>query len=347
MTSIVSTPLIQAMSVARHSVRRDLGHRVSSARRRVGLGAGEGASPVAWQVHDLDLRGRNFRFRVTEEVDRSGDEPIWAINIHGYFAGGSMYARESERLATRLGWRVVNPSLPGFGGSDPLDWGELTINSLSDHIDIIRRELGIGRCVLIGHSMGGAVAVDYASRHPHDVLGLIYRDGIATPEWQVRHGVLSRVLAPVLPDAAPMIDLMAAVALDAPDFLVGHMFSTIRALIPDLRSNVRTLAHSAPVAMMLMHMDLTEAVHHVAAEGIPIYGAWGCFDHVVSAPAADAFARAAGVEIQWVPGGHSWMLARPSGLSDLLTHVPSGIEFAQRLEARAAQGPRRHLRRVV
>jgi pimeloyl-ACP methyl ester carboxylesterase len=346
MTTIVSTPLLQAMSVARHSVRRDLGHRVSTARRRVGLGAGDGPSPVGWEIHNLDLRGRNFRFRVTEDQSAASAEPIWAINIHGYFAGGSMYARESERLAMRLGWRVVNPSLPGFGGSDPLDWGELTINSLSDHIDIIRRELGIGRFVLIGHSMGAAVAVDYTARHPHDVLGLIYRDGIATPEWQVRHGVLSRALAPVLPDAAPMIDLMAAVALDAPDFLIGHMFSTIKALIPDLRSNVRTLAHSAPVAMMLMHMDLTESVQHVAESGIPIYGAWGCFDHVVSAPAADSFARAAGIEIQWVPGGHSWMLARPSGLSDLLTHVPSGVEFKERLDARAASSTR-HLRRVV
>ena len=42
------------------------------------------------------------------------------MSLHGYFAGGSMYARESELLAARFGWRVVNPSLPGFGGSDPL-----------------------------------------------------------------------------------------------------------------------------------------------------------------------------------------------------------------------------------
>ena len=80
---------------------------------------------IGWQVVNLDVDGRRLRYRVTDNVDalRRGDAgapPIWAMSLHGYFAGGSMYARESELLASRFGWRVVNPSLPGFGGSDPL-----------------------------------------------------------------------------------------------------------------------------------------------------------------------------------------------------------------------------------
>ena len=339
MSQTSSSPLLQAANVAGYSVRREFSQRVDDIRRRLGR-----PDPVhhhvGWDVVNMDLLGRNFRYRVTNNVDAHGPggpgtPPIWAISLHGYFAGGSMYARESERLARRLGWRVVNPSLPGFGGSDALDWGELTVTALSDHVDIVRRELGIDKFVILGHSMGGAVAIDYASRHPRDVLGVIYRDGIATPEWQIRRGLVSRAFATVLPDAAPMIDLMTAVAMDAPDLLIGHLFSTIRALIPDLRSNVKTVAHSAPVAMMLMHMDLTESVRHVAADGVPIYAAWGCFDHVVTQPAADSFAHAAGIDVQWVPGGHSWMLARPSGMSDLLTYVPSGISFNERLNERA------------
>lgn len=342
------SPLLQATSVATRTLRRGVTQRADGLKSKVGLGSAEEQRPIGWRIENLDLMGRNFRYRVTDNDDAygpagPGSDPIWAINIHGYFAGGSMYARESERLARRLGWRVVNPSLPGFGGSDPLDWGELTINALSDHIDIVRRELDIKKFVLLGHSMGGAVAIDYASRHTHDVLGVIYRDGIATPQWQVRRGLPARLFGTILPDVAPMLDLMTAVALDAPDLLVGQMFSTIRALIPDLRSNVKTVAHSAPVATMLMHMDLTENVRHVAATGIPIYAAWGCFDHVVTTPAADAFAHAAGLDIQWVPGGHSWMLARPSGQADLLSEVPSGIEFNERLNQRSfalAQRPK-------
>lgn len=332
MTLPIPHPLLDAVNVVSRTVRRDVALRSDELLRAVTRRPQQHVKPVSWRIENLNLYGRNFRYRVTDNSEAHGPSgpgspPIWAINIHGYFAGGSMYARESEWLARRLGWRVVNPSLPGFGGSSPLDWGEITINSLSDHIDIIRRELGIEKFVLLGHSMGGAVAIDYASRHTHDVLGVIYRDGVATPQWQLRNSWPTRLIGKVLPDVAPVVDLMSAVALDAPDLLIGHMFTTIRALIPDLASNVKTVAHSAPVATMLMSLDLTESVRHVAACGVPIYGAWGCFDRVVTMPAANSFAEAAGVSIQWVPGGHSWMLARPSGQSDLLTEVPSGVAF--------------------
>jgi pimeloyl-ACP methyl ester carboxylesterase len=339
MTPTSPRPLIDAASVIGCTLRRDVALRSHELLRAVTRQPQERLDPVSWRVVNMDLHGRNFRYRVTTNDDAHGpegpgSEPIWAINIHGYFAGGSMYARESEWLARRLGWRVVNPSLPGFGGSAPLDWGEITINSLSDHIDIVRRELGINRFVLLGHSMGGAVAVDYASRHSNDVLGLIYRDGVATPQWQSRTSLPTRLLATVLPDAAPVMNLMSAIALDAPDLLIGHMFTTIRSLLPDLASNVKMVAHSAPVATMLMHLDLTTSVRQLAASGVPIYGTWGCFDRVVTPPAAASFAEASGVEIQWVPGGHSWMLARPSGQSDLLTEVASGIVFTNKVLAR-------------
>ncbi len=341
MTPSTPRPLLDAAAVIGCTLRRDVALRSSELRRAVTRQPQERHEAIGWRVVNMNLHGRRFRYRVTDNDDVTGpegpgSEPVWAINIHGYFAGGSMYARESEWLARRLGWRVVNPSLPGFGGSDPLDWGEVTINSLSDHIDIVRRELGINSFVLLGHSMGGAVAVDYASRHANDVLGLIYRDGVATPQWQARTSLPTRLLSHVLPDVAPMVDLMSAIALDAPDLLIGHMFTTIRSLIPDLRSNVMMVAHSAPVATMLMNLDLTSSVRDLALGGVPIYGAWGCFDRVVTMPAAASFAEASGVAIQWVPGGHSWMLARPSGQSDLLTEVASGIAFTEKMLERRA-----------
>ncbi len=346
MTPSTPHPLLEAAHVAQRTVRRDVVQRSDRLWRTLTHQPHEKDRPIGWRVTNLDLYGRNFRFRVTDNDDAHGPDgpdspPIWAINLHGYFAGGSMYARESEWLARRLGWRVVNPSLPGFGGSDPIEFGELTISALSDHIDIVRRELGIDSVVLLGHSMGGAVAIDYAARKGVDVLGVIYRDGIATPQWQRRDGWPARLIGSVLPDVAPMVDLASAVALDTPDLLIGHMFSTIRSLIPDLKTNVRMVAQSAPVAALIMNLDLTESVGHVARAGVPIYAAWGCFDRVVTMPAAEAFAKAAGCEIQWVPGGHSWMLARPSGQSDLLTAVDSGIHFYERVRERNIERRRR------
>jgi pimeloyl-ACP methyl ester carboxylesterase len=283
---------------------------------------------VEWDVINVPRSGKNFRYRVTRN-----DGP-WAINIHGYFAGGSMYARESQWLAATMGWKVVNPSLPAFGGSDPLDGPDMDIDHMVEHIEYLVEELGITAPILVGHSMGAAVAMQYARRHPRDVAGIIYRDGIATPQWSVREGGVARLVRPFLPHAAPMADLVSAVALDAPDLLIGHLTRTVRAVVPELAGNVRTLVRSFPFAAGLLHLDLTEAVREVAAAAIPLYPIWGCFDRVVPLETAEAFAQCADSEIQYVPGGHSWMLARPAGLTDLLTEMASGRQFVQRVEAR-------------
>ena len=73
---------------------------------------------------------------------------------------------------------------------------------------------------------------------------------------------------------------------------------------------------------------------------------WGCSDRVVGPAAAADLAKAAGVEVQWVPGGHSWMLARPTGQADILRYVGSGQRFVTAVEDRRRRlgGDRRGLR---
>lgn len=123
--------------------------------------------------------GRRLQFAVSDNEDAfgpggPGSPPIWAVNLHGYLAGGRMYWRESARLAERTGWRVLNPSLPGFGGSDPLGWGEVSMAGFASQVERVVRHAGAGPVVLLGHSMGGAVAVQYAHQYPEEVLGLVY-----------------------------------------------------------------------------------------------------------------------------------------------------------------------------
>jgi len=287
----------------------------------------------------LDVEGRRFRFAVSDNEgahgpEGPGSEPIWAVNIHGYFAGGGMYWRESARLAHAMGWRMVNPSLPGFGGSDPLGWNQVSMEVLADHIDRLLDHLGAGPAVLLGHSMGGAVAVQYANDHPRRTLGIVYRDGVATPAWRERRGLLAVLLAGVMPDFAPMVDMMAAILADTPDLFIGRMSATMRSVIPDVRRNVRSMARTMPIGSMLMATDLRPEVRQLAAEAMPILAEWGCFDRVTTTAAAAEFAECASTSVQWVPGGHSWMLARPQGQADVLTLVPSGQRFVQEVEDR-------------
>lgn len=290
----------------------------------------------------LQVGDRLVRYAVSDNVDAHGPggpgtPPIWAVNIHGYFAGGGMYWRESARLAERLGWRVVNPSLPGFGGSDALDWHEVSMAGLARQVRHVVRHVTSGPVLLLGHSMGGAVAVQYAHDHPGEVLGVLYRDGIATPAWRARNGALATLVGLGAPDMAPFADLVGAVIFDLPDLLIGRMYSTVRSVLPDVRRNLRAMGRTLPVGSMLMTVDLTAEVEAVAASGLPMLSEWGCFDRLADEATAAEFARHSGTETVWLPGGHSWMLPRPQGQADVLTHLPQGRRFLAEVERRWAE----------
>ena len=76
---------------------------------------------------EATIEGRRWRYSVSDNLDAS----TWALNVHGYMAGGGIYWRESARLAAKLGLRVINPNLPGFSGSDPLPWEDLRMTSFA------------------------------------------------------------------------------------------------------------------------------------------------------------------------------------------------------------------------
>jgi pimeloyl-ACP methyl ester carboxylesterase len=297
---------------------------------------------IRMQPGSMRVEGRLLQFAVSDNVgahgpDGPGTPPIWAVNVHGYFAGGGMYWRESARLAEQLGWRVINPSLPGFGGSDPLDWHDVSIEMLANQIRAVLHQVDAAPVVVLGHSMGGAVAVQFVHDHPGLTLGLIYRDGVSTPAWKQRHGIVSTVLAPFAPNLAPLVDLGAAVVGDLPDLFIGRLFSTVRSVLPDMRHNVRTAGQTLPIGSLLMSIDQRSEVRALAAQEMPILTEWGCFDRITPGGAAAEFASAARAPVQWVPGGHSWMLARPQGQSDILTHLAAGKEFMARIENRWRQ----------
>jgi len=283
--------------------------------------------------HKVVIDGRRLRYAVSDNHHAHGpegarSEPVWAVNLHGYFAGGGMYWRESSNLAEWLGWRVLNPSLPGFAGSDPLPWEHVNMAEIADQVVHLLDDVGAERAVLLGHSMGGAVAVQLADIHPERVLGIVYRDGAATPGWKHRQGLLVKLLSPVLPDMAGLADLLVAAVLDTPDLFIGRrLASTLRGLWPDARRNLRSMGRTLPVGSMLMALDLRDAVRRVVAEGIPILPVWGCFDRIVNPGTAREFAALTGIDVVWVPGGHSWMLPRPQGQADILRHLPRGRAF--------------------
>jgi pimeloyl-ACP methyl ester carboxylesterase len=281
---------------------------------------------------EATIDGLRWRYSVSDNLDAS----TWALNFHGFMAGGGIYWRESARLAAKLGLRVINPNLPAFSGSDPLPWDDLRMASFARGLAGLLDHLGASTALVLGHSMGGAVAMQFAHDFPDRTLGVIYRDGVATSSWKKRRGLFTHLLGPIVPDLGTALDFLTAFATDLPDLAVSRLTSLAATAAPDIRLNARAFTNTLPVGAMLMACDYTAMAAAVGESGeIPILPMHGRFDRLVPPSTGREFGELVGREVWWILGGHSWMIARPATQLNVLRDTERGEEFMAEVWERA------------
>lgn len=96
------------------------------------------------------------------------------VFLHSLAGNGGQWALQLDHL--RRHRRAVALDFRGHGDSDPADNGNYTLEALASDVAAVVDQLGLRRFVLAGHSLGAAVAIDYASRHSERVAGLLLVD---------------------------------------------------------------------------------------------------------------------------------------------------------------------------
>lgn len=105
------------------------------------------------------------------------------VMLHGLGASLHTWEAWAQGLA---GYRVIRFDLPGFGltGPDPTaDYSDArSVAVLLALLD----QLGISRASVVGHSLGGRIAWQFAAAHPErvDKLVLVAPDGFASPGFE-------------------------------------------------------------------------------------------------------------------------------------------------------------------
>ncbi|HGL6716082.1 alpha/beta fold hydrolase [Burkholderia contaminans] len=97
------------------------------------------------------------------------------VFIHGSGPGASGFSNFKHNVPAfaAAGYRAIVVDLPGYGqSSKPADVA-YTLDFFVDALHAQLTALGIGPAVLLGNSLGGAIALKYALDHPDDVDGLI------------------------------------------------------------------------------------------------------------------------------------------------------------------------------
>jgi proline iminopeptidase len=112
---------------------------------------------------------------------RSNRAPL--IAIHGGPGGSHDYLLPLTALSEER--TVVLYDQLDCGESDkPNDHRNWTLDRFVAEVDALRTALGIDRCILLGHSWGGLVAVEYAARGAPGLAGAIFACPlISTPRW--------------------------------------------------------------------------------------------------------------------------------------------------------------------
>ncbi len=109
-------------------------------------------------------------------VDDGGRGGLPVVLVHSLAGNSTHWARQLQHL--RQSRRAVALNLRGHGRSDQPRNGDYSITAMAGDVAAVADTLGLERFVLVGHSMGGGVALAYAGAQPERVAGLILLDPI-------------------------------------------------------------------------------------------------------------------------------------------------------------------------
>ena len=122
----------------------------------------------------IDVGGTRAHVR-----DEGRPDAMPLLLIHGSL--GSLHMWEGWVAELKDRYRLISVDLPGHGLTGGWPRGDYSIEAYADFVEVLADALGLDRFAIAGHSMGGAVAWNFAATRPERTSHLILVDASAYP----------------------------------------------------------------------------------------------------------------------------------------------------------------------
>lgn len=277
------------------------------------LGAQQTREAMAAHVEKHALRAGDTDWSYYE----GGNGPTLVL-LHGFAADKTVWLPLAEQLTAHF--HLVIPDLPGWGESSRNAGASYGVQAQAQRLHAFLAALNLQRVVLVGHSMGGAIAGVYAAEHPQDVAALALLDA---------YGLKSRlndfdrdVLAgkdPFVYDDRAGYEASMKLAFLQPPAVPGRIEDVFVARNRADRAFIeRTLAElRQPANYLSLQNDLGRLT-------MPVLGLWCREDRIVDPSALDSLrdglTQAASISSSLLSGcNHMPMMEKPEATAQVLT----------------------------
>jgi pyruvate dehydrogenase E2 component (dihydrolipoamide acetyltransferase) len=226
----------------------------------------------------IDAGGRRIRYLALGEGD---GVPI--VLIHGF--GGDLNNWQFNQEALADGRATFALDLPGHGGSTKdLGTSHVHVGALAGAVADFMDAKGIARAHLVGHSLGGAIALDLALNHPNRVasvtaicsaglgpeINMEYIDGfMAAKRRKQLQPVLEMLVAdPAMVSREMIEDVLRFKRLDGVDAALNRIIdATFAGGQQSLQLTARLTDITVPLEVVWGRQDRIIPVSH--SEGLP------------------------------------------------------------------------------
>ncbi|MEI6843571.1 MAG: alpha/beta hydrolase [bacterium] len=123
------------------------------------------------------------------------------VFVHGVFGSSSAWIVYEEKFKDE--YNIVSLDLRGHGKSKKLPkYGDYEMKKIAEDIETLLDYLNIQTCIMVSHSLGTFVVLEFFALHSNKISGLIFLGS----NYSVKHRIASRLMY-VLLWPVPLLDL--------------------------------------------------------------------------------------------------------------------------------------------